>query len=597
MAESLIEFANKIRNHLDITEIVGEYVHLNKSGANHKGVCPFHKEKTPSFMVSRTKQIFHCFGCGAGGDVVAFVRKIENLGFKEALILLAQKANIEVPSFSTKVVNKDAEHQKDVIFEINEIVKEYFIHNLKDQYNGKIGRDYIQKRGISEEITKEFKIGLASSEWEDLLKLLKSKGYSESIILNAGLISPRGSTGGYYDKFRNRLIFPIFDMNNRVVAFGGRALDDAPAKYMNSPDTPIYRKSEHLYGLNIARNEIKEKDFVIVVEGYMDLIAAHQFGFKNTTATLGTALTQDQTRLLKRFTSNVIFIYDGDEAGQNAMIRGCEILIENDLSPKIAVLPPKEDPDSLLHKEGREPFDKLVKSACGYLEFFLNTAQKKYDKNTVDGKVEIINFISPMINNISNTIKKYEAIRQTSETLKIDEALLQRYLKKWSGKDREDITQDIRITYAEKPDICERMILKILLDHPDLKKLLPNEFSLNWFFNETIKKWIWKILKEEQTIAEDIQSILNKDENNDEKQIMSDILFWDLWDESFDENADKILSEHIVRLNIKYKKWLALQKSLLLTEEYKKGTWKSEHPIDIHKNLQEVDKLSSEIFN
>ncbi|MDH5203902.1 MAG: DNA primase, partial [Nitrospirota bacterium] len=362
----------EIKYKIDIVEFISDYVNLKKSGQNYKALCPFHPEKTPSFMVSQSKQIFHCFGCGIGGDVVSFLMKHENLSFGEALRYIARKAGIKITDFT---VSKDFYEKRDKILHVNKEAMNYFIKTLNVS---EAARAYLKKRGIHEESIHNFCIGYAPDEKDSLFKYLKKMGFSDSLIKDAGL--GLSDERGYRDVFRKRIIFPIFNYQNDVVAFGGRVMDSSLPKYLNTPETEVFKKGEALFALNLAKEEIRKKGYAIVVEGYLDAIVCHQYGFKTTVAPLGTALTSSYSeqkhqhspdshlqrlhkqhlQWLKPLTGKVVLVFDSDEAGVAAAKRSLSILSECDFRIKILLLPKGEDPDSFLRKNGEQNFKKLL---------------------------------------------------------------------------------------------------------------------------------------------------------------------------------------------------------------------------------------------
>ncbi|MCJ7484300.1 MAG: DNA primase, partial [Thermodesulfovibrionales bacterium] len=334
----------EIKSHIDIVEFISDYVALKKSGQNYKGLCPFHSEKTPSFMVSQTKQIFHCFGCAAGGDVVSFLMKHDNLPFGEALQYLAKKSGLKITD-SAFDKNFSAKRQK--ILQVNEEAMKFYMGALR-QSNTAMA--YLEQRGISEDALTTFSIGYAPDQRNTLSLHLKKMGHSDSILMNAGLAVADGK--GCRDWFRGRILFPICNMRNDIVAFGGRVMDNALPKYINSPETEIFKKSETLYAINLSKDEIRKKGYALIVEGYLDAIMCHQHGFKNTVAPLGTALTSRHVHKLKSLTNRVVLVFDSDDAGVSAARRSLSILCETDIRAKVLLLPPGEDPDSFLRKTG-----------------------------------------------------------------------------------------------------------------------------------------------------------------------------------------------------------------------------------------------------
>ncbi|PIW67988.1 MAG: DNA primase, partial [Candidatus Omnitrophica bacterium CG12_big_fil_rev_8_21_14_0_65_42_8] len=347
---------NEIQDKCDIVEIISDYIPLKPIGRNFKACCPFHHEKTPSFIVSPDKQIYHCFGCNSGGNVFNFLKEYEKIDFIDAVKMLAEKTGVKLPEYKTRD-DQDASIVS-AVYTVNDIAANYYSSFLVGdglKPSPTLPECYIAKRGLDGPIVKKFRIGYADPSWRGLIDYLTGRGIRQDIILKAGLII-RGKENSYYDLFRNRIIFPIFDARNRIIGFGARAMDDSVPKYINSPETVVYKKGQHLYGLNFAKAGIKEKNYAIITEGYLDVITCHQYGVDNAIASLGTALTTEQIRLLKRYTHNVVMLYDADQAGEMASLRGLDLFLEEDINVKIATLEKGHDPDSFLRKFGKENF-------------------------------------------------------------------------------------------------------------------------------------------------------------------------------------------------------------------------------------------------
>jgi DNA primase len=357
----------EIKSRTDIVEFISDYIALKKAGQNYKGLCPFHSEKTPSFMVSQSRQIFHCFGCGVGGDVVTFLMKQENLSFGEALRYLAKKTGI---ALSDSGPGKYSSDKRDSVLKINEEAMQFFIGNLRASVPA---MEYLRKRGIGDESIDIFRIGYAGGERDGLLSNLKKKGHPYSVLMNTGLFVEDGR--GVRDMFRRRIIFPIFNIKSDVIAFGGRVMDDALPKYINSPETEIFRKSESLFAINLAKEDIRKKGYAIIVEGYLDALICRQSGFVNTVAPLGTALTSRQLQKIKLLTRNVVLVFDSDEAGVAAARRSLAVICDNGFTAKVLLLPAGHDPDSFLRTSGAGPFKKLLSDAVSSVEFLYKTAK------------------------------------------------------------------------------------------------------------------------------------------------------------------------------------------------------------------------------
>ncbi len=375
-----INIADEIKSRCNIVDVIGRVVPLKKSGSNYKGVCPFHNEKTPSFVVSETKQIFTCFGCGATGDVLAFVKRYYNLDFRGAVEMLAREYGISLEGAFRG--NKD----KEELYEINRQAARFFYRALREGSNP--GYTYMKSRGISEEILNKFGIGYADDSWDSLYDHLVSKGFKESKLMELGLISK--SKERYFDKFRGRVIFPIMNTSGKVIGFGGRIIGDGEPKYLNSQESSVFQKKYNLYGLNLSGKDVRNEDSIILVEGYMDVVSLYQHGVRNVSASLGTALTENQARLIKRYTKNVILSYDADQAGQNAALRGLDILYAEGCRARVLKVNDGKDPDEFIKKNGKPAFMELVKSALPYGDFKLSMAKSKYDISDEQQRIEFL---------------------------------------------------------------------------------------------------------------------------------------------------------------------------------------------------------------
>lgn len=396
-SEELIE---EIKNSNDIVDVISQYVNLKRSGRNFFGLCPFHKEKSPSFSVSPDKQIFHCFGCGAGGNVIHFISKIENADFKEAIGILANRAGIELPTLNNYEDNKTA-LLKSKVYEINQIAAEFYHQNLYKP-TSKIGQEYIKKRKLDNRTLKSFLIGY-SGNFDELYRILKQKGFTEEEILASSLVN-KTDDGKYIDRFRKRVMFPIQDTRNKVIAFGGRVTDDSKPKYINSPENIVYSKGRHLFGLNVAkRGELKN---IIIVEGYMDAISLYQRGITNVVASLGTALTEAQGRLLRRYSERVTIGYDSDGAGQAATLRGLEILQNIGCDVRILQISGAKDPDEYVINYGPERFLKCVEQAISLVEFKVKMLKQSLNLDNINDKIKFLNQVAKILSNVTNSIER-----------------------------------------------------------------------------------------------------------------------------------------------------------------------------------------------
>jgi len=412
--DDLIE---EISQRNDIVDIISEYVNLKKAGRNHKGLCPFHSEKTPSFVVSEEKQLFHCFGCGAAGNVINFIMKIENLDFIDSLKLLAEKSNIDLSEYESSSYNNEKVNRKSKLYEINREAALFFYKNLIRTENE--GIKYLLNRGLSTDIIKKFGLGYAINNWERLNRFLLTKGYDQELIYEAGLVVKRKEKEGYYDRFRNRVIFPIINTTKKIVGFGGRVLDNSVPKYLNSPESPIFNKSNTLYGLNLARNELGKEKKLVVVEGYTDVISLYQFGIKNAVATLGTSLTKNHAQLFKRYCEEVIIAYDSDTAGEAATIRGMDVLAEAGCKVRVIRLGDKMDPDEYIRNFGADTFKEKIRDALPLIDYKIEQIKNRNNIETDEGRINFINESIKVIRSLKSPVQRDVYVERLSKEANI----------------------------------------------------------------------------------------------------------------------------------------------------------------------------------
>lgn len=412
-----------IKNATDIVGVISEFVLLKKQGLNYIGLCPFHSEKTPSFTVSQEKQIFHCFGCGNGGDAFSFLMKHEGFSFPEAARYLGQRCGIEIPVQSLSPHQKKQIDERAAIYKINQQAMDFFHRSLKSKTSGSRPLAYLKKRGISEAMMDEFGLGYASEGWETLAHFFLKEKIPLAFVEKAGLILPRKDRSGYYDRFRDRIIFPIFDISKKVIGFGGRSLDDTLPKYLNSPETPVYHKSRSLYGLYHARKKCREKATVHLVEGYFDFLSLYQNGVQNVVASLGTALTSEHLRLLKGYAEKIILVYDSDEAGVKAAIRSVGIIRKEGVEANIVVLPSGYDPDAYISEFGTKAFIEMSDKGMGIIPFLVNSAIKKYGLS-IEGKIRIIDELKGPLSSLESRTARSLYIKSLSETINVDESAI-----------------------------------------------------------------------------------------------------------------------------------------------------------------------------
>ena len=469
---------DEIKSVADIVSVIGDYVELKRAGSNYVGLCPFHNEKTPSFSVSPSKGIFHCFGCGVGGDVISFIMQKEGLSYPEAIKFLADKLGILV---ETNEVNKEKYEHRKKLFKINNEAKLFYYKNL---LINDIPKDYIKKRNLNNNLINKFIIGYADGK-NSLYRHLLQKGYQKDDIIEVGLIN-QDEKGNVYDKFRNRLMFPIIDIRANVIGFGGRALADSRAKYMNSPQSLAYDKSKNVYGVSNLKNSTKVGK-IILVEGYMDVISLTNYGFDYAIASLGTSLTHDQAKLIKRYCKNIYICYDGDSAGQNATSRAIEIFKEQDISPNIIVIPDNMDPDDYIKQYGNESFNRLIDNAMDSVIYEYKKILQKYDINDVKEKIQLIDDLTTLLSKLDREVIRDEYIKRFSDDLNIEYLSLKKDVSSKLNEVKPNIafhnerTDDKKITEKDSISNQEKItaveIMTIACFHKDVYYDLKEEFS------------------------------------------------------------------------------------------------------------------------
>ncbi|HDK26214.1 MAG TPA: DNA primase [Candidatus Atribacteria bacterium] len=546
------ELLEEIRNRCDIVDIISGYVPLKPAGKGFKGLCPFHEEKTPSFMVSPEKQLFHCFGCGEGGNVFNFVMKFEKVNFLEAVKILAKKAGVTLPLDDKK--ENLLYQQKNRLYKLNNLAAKYYQECLvRTSQGGKI-KNYLKKRGINDKTVERYRLGYAPAGGNLLMIFLKKKGYSYEDLIKAGLIKRSNLGGRYLDYFRNRIIFPIFNVQGNIVGFGGRVLDDSLPKYINSPETLIYNKGENLYNLNFAREDIRKKNKAIMVEGYTDILIIQQYGFTNTVASLGTALTAKQIKLIKRFTDNVLIAYDADSAGNLATLRGLDLLIKAGLGVKVIVLPLGYDPADFLIKKGGKAFQLLIEKSLSLIDYRLKLLYAKYNTTTIEGRVKIIEEILPTLSAINNEVELRAQIKKLSEALDLSEEAILIELKKYK-RGAEKFTYNFTKPDSEPGNVAaEKILIGSMLGNVDVAQKVLKE----------LREEDFTVLLHRQILSA-IKSLL-RDNNKIDPQKVIDYLN--------DDKAAKLISKILIEDNITFNKKVILGcidtvKNYKLTQEIK----------------------------
>jgi len=467
-------FAEKVKQQADIVRVIGEYVRLKKSGQSFTGLCPFHQEKTPSFNVHPVRQIYHCFGCGVGGDVFKFVMEMDKIAFPEAIRTVAEKCGIAIPRPRERSPEERKENQqRSVLVEMHREAAAFFARQLHESGEGKVASAYLEDRSLNREVTTRFGLGYAPSAGDSLLRFLKTK-YPEKLLEVSGLFS-REQSGRLYDRFRRRIMFPIANEAGKIIAFGGRAMGDDMPKYMNSPETPIYSKSNVLYHVDRAKEALRQNDFAVLVEGYMDAIAVARAGITNVVASCGTSLAEPQIKLLGRFTRRVIVNYDPDTAGQAATERSLTLLLEKEFDVRVLALPGHADPDKFLKDQGADAYRKLLAAAPPYLDYLIGRA-RLMDRTTAAGKVAALNFLMPYVQRLPDRLLRSEWATRIASELRVDEPVLRESLRKAAAERRSEVKPKAELLApALKP--AERQLMKMLIEAQGFREKLAREIA------------------------------------------------------------------------------------------------------------------------
>jgi len=548
------EKISEILNTSDIVDIVSESVILKKSGRNFFGLCPFHSEKSPSFSVNADKQIFHCFGCGAGGNALSFVMKYHGISFPEAARMVARKYNVVLETESMDPARKKQVFVKESLLRLNKKVMSLYAGVLNETSKGKAARDYLENRGMTRDIIDEFYLGLAHDAWDDVVHFLKKEKVTRQIAVNSGLILPRKQGNGYYDRFRNRIMFPIFDINMQVAGFGGRVMDDAMPKYMNSPETPVYSKGRILYGLHAAKQYCRREGSVYIVEGYFDFLSLYQHGIKNTVASLGTALTQEHVRILKGYAGRMILVFDSDDAGINAAKRSIQIFMGEAVDTRILVLPDKHDPDSFVMKHGRDSFLELAAQAKTIMQFLLGLAMDTHGLS-VEGRIRILDEMKQHLALIKDSALRSLYVRELSETLNIDEravlekvrdAVIQKATKQSSLMPDHPTDEEILVS-----DPRERQILSIMLNYPNLIPEVVEKEVLSCFYSKRFQKIAKKIIATESVNEGFVTSVMAKIDDNRDQELIASLAMDDFSGDDDMARTANVLMNRIIRIRKK----------------------------------------------
>ena len=554
----------EIKSRVDIVELATEYLTLKKAGRNYSGLCPFHQEKTPSFTVSREKQIFYCFGCGEGGNVITFLMKIANKTFPEAIKELAEKAGVVLPPRLTGGDGRQKDSLREGITDLNLRAAQHYARNLYSPA-GKIAQDYLQARGITAETVKQFRLGFAPDTWRSLADHIEGSGLSLKMAEQAGLVIA-GKEGGFYDRFRGRLLFPIENVSGEVVAFGGRILEKGEPKYLNSPESPVYIKGRNLYGLNKTKEEIRKRGFALIVEGYFDLISLWNAGIGNVVASLGTALTRDHLELLRRYTVEVVALFDPDEAGRKALDRSLELFLAMNIRAKALVLPGGLDPDDYVKKFGKDKLEELIANAQPLSDYYIENVLG--GGKTFEEKRDVFRTAMDFINKIDNPIEKNLFIKRIAEKTGINQELL----KKEIHKNETQIKPKIAVQKSPQVQIdpVEINLIRLLLEYPQRAIVAEKENILYFFLQPQLKVLGAKIIDAYKLLGfVDLGVILSADDDAPLREKIFQLMMEAL--PADDEMLEKIFADNIRKIKKKWYKDQHRQIKLKLMQAQEKG--------------------------
>ena len=595
---------SEIKNAADIVDVVSETVLLKKAGKNYIGLCPFHSEKTPSFTVSPDKQIFHCFGCSAGGNVFSFLMRQEGMSFPEAARHLARRYGIDIPEGRLSPEQRKRMSEREGLLDLNRRAMDYFHQTLVSSAAGENARSYLSKRGITQKTIVDFKLGFARDGWDHLIKFFSSKRISAAQLEKSGLILPRKNNSGYYDRFRNRVIFPIFDLNMQIAGFGGRVLDDSLPKYLNSPETPVYNKSRSLYGIHRAKEACRASGTVFIVEGYLDLLALHQHGIENSVATLGTALTAEHVRMLTRYAGRMILVYDSDEAGirsaqrcidifwrEHVDFRREDVFSEEKADTHILVLPAGHDPDSFVFEKGPEAFLSSASNSPGIITFLMDCAIREHGL-TPEGKLHIIAEMQEPLSAINDRVAQSIYIQQLAERIDIAEMAVLERIKAVADKKSHSSASaskyavpdsrqqelgmpESRPGAAAVPEDAtgirfERRIIAMMLQFPEILLEVKKYNALEYFENSTLKSIGNMIVKFNPNSADQVSELMSQIQNEQNESLIASL---SMAEESWDRKGClKLLGKFV---DVRQK----LRNNRLLEEQIKAAEKSNDHDL------------------
>jgi len=574
------EKLTEIKNAADIVEIVSEYVLLKKTGRNYSGLCPFHSEKTPSFTVSPEKQIFHCFGCNTGGNVFSFLMKQDGLSFPESVRLLARRYGVDLPTGEMSPQMRQRISEREQLVKINRYAMTFFHGNLVKGDYGKGAMHYLERRTISRQTIDDFNLGYAPKSWDSLLNYLRRKNVPAALIEKSGLIIARKDRSGYYDRFRDRIVFPILNMSLQTVGFGGRVMDDSLPKYLNSPETPVYNKRRLLYGMQAAKGKCRESGSLYIVEGYFDQLSMYQRGIQNVAATLGTALTPEHIHLMKGFVKEAVLIFDSDEAGIKASERSVGIFTKEGVAARVIMLPKGHDPDSFVSEFGAERFYELAQNALEVMSFLIKTAVAKHGMS-VNGKLRILEDLTRPLASIDDRSARQLHVRELSELLGIDEpAILEkiretmavlknerkRSIRRAGHRQAATETGPTRSTPPRRSDRenrLERQVLAMMIQFPEILPEIEEQNVLDFFLDDTLKSLGAAILANPSQVGGSVSDLISMVDDGEKRNILASLsIKEEKWNR---RDCRKIISKLISRSPKRYE--LSLKERIRAAEK------------------------------
>mgnify|MGYP000856876680 FL=1 len=604
--EELIE---RIHDSVNLIDLASNYVQLKKTGSNYVGLCPFHNEKTPSFTISESKQLFHCFGCGEGGDAISFIMKIENLSFVEAVKFIADREGIPIEEKSS--YNQKLKEEKNLIYQINRDAARFYYLNLT---RNKEALNYLKKRNLSKNTIKRFGLGYAPARWDGIKNYLTKKGYKEEDLEKAGLIGKKRDNTGYYDKFRNRIMFPIIDTRGRVIGFGGRVLDDSMPKYLNSRDTLVFVKGDNLYGLNYIKRTSSLKR-LILVEGYMDVISLYNYGIDYAVASLGTAFTPNQAKLLKRYNKELYICYDSDKAGIKATMKALNILDKEGIKPRVILLPKDQDPDDYIGKNGLEAFESLIDNALSPLDYKLLILRMKYDIEDYEDKIKFIKEVSNILRGLKSPVEREIYIDKIAREIQISKEALEKevvgrndkndstfYKDKYrNGRNRHNKNKITPIKMVLKPAhlTAEKILIRLMIENRQYYNRIKEDLGREDFLNYEINILAHIIFDEYEKNPNKMNIDLNYiyDKLKDEKDLDYDLIneIMELNVELLSEDKRKLIEDLIHRVRM-WKLKMDREKILKELKEIESKKQKDEGDVNRFKSLcLELTKLDKKL--